>query len=35
METLFRKHQMFISQVKMDIIREIISLSQVRRLFRY
>lgn len=25
METLFRKHQMFISQVKMDIIREIIN----------
>ena len=25
METLFRKHQMFISQVKMDIIREIMN----------
>ena len=25
METLFRKHQMFIAQVKMDIIREIIN----------
>ena len=25
METLFRKHQMYISQVKMDIVREIIN----------
>ena len=28
METLFRKHQMYISQVKMDIVREIIKIGR-------